>query len=96
MNSKENVSVIKRPEMGWKQRWIRLLVGIFILWLLVAYVAPWGRQTVVFRPMMDMIEERGINSTSYYYTDIEEFAEAEDNITHSLRYPPTGPLAKSN
>jgi hypothetical protein len=76
-------------------RWARLFIGLFIIWLLMAYVAPWGRQTAMFRPVMDLIEERGINATSYYYTDSEEFAEAEFQITHSLRYPPTGPAASN-
>jgi hypothetical protein len=90
--SKENAAFGNTPEgAGMPQRWARLCIGIFILWLLMAYVAPWGRQTAMFRPMMDLIEERGIKATSYYYTDSEEFAEAETQITHSLRYPPTGP-----
>jgi len=94
--SKENAALSNNPEgADMLQRWARLFIGIFILWLLMAYVAPWGRQTAMFRPMMDLIEERGIKATSYYYTDIEEFAEAEIQITHSLRYPPTGPVEKN-
>jgi len=94
--SKENDVSGNNPEgAGRLRRWARLFIGIFILWLLMAYVAPWGRQTAMFRPMMDLIEERGIKATSYYYTDIEEFAEAELQITHSLRYPPTGPAASN-
>ena len=76
-------------------RWARLFIGLFIIWLLMTYAAPWGRQTATLRPIMDFIEERNIDATAYYYTDIEEFAEAEINITHSLRYAPMGP-AKSN
>jgi hypothetical protein len=72
-------------------RWIALFIGILILWLLMAYVGPWGRQTETLRPIMEFIEERGIDATAYYYTDIEEFAEAEMNITHTMRYPPMGP-----
>ena len=95
MSSKESISFKNNPGLGLMRRWIGLFIGILILWLLMAYVAPWGRQTATLRPMMDIIEERGIKVTSYYYTDIEEFAEAEINITHSLRYAPTGP-AESN
>ena len=96
ISNKENVSFRNYPKgAGILQRWARLFIGIFILWLLMAYAAPWGRQTAMFRPMMDLIEERGIKATSYYYTDIEEFAEAENNITHALRYPPTGPAGSN-
>lgn len=76
-------------------RWARLFISLFIIWLLMFYIAPWGRQTAMFKPVMDLIEERGINATSYYYTDSEEFAEAEVQITHSLRYPPTGPAGSN-
>ena len=73
------------------KRWAGLFIGIFIIWLLMAYVGPWGQKAESLRPLMEFIEERGIDATAYYYTDIEEFAEAEINITHTMRYPPTGP-----
>ena len=90
-NSKDPVSRRSKPGAGLMKRWAGLFIGLFIIWLLMAYAAPWGRQTETLRPIMDLIEERGIEATAYYYTDLEEFAEAEDNITHSLRYPPMGP-----
>ncbi len=77
------------------KRWAGLFIGIFIIWLLMAYVGPWGRQTTMLRPIMDLIEERGIKVTAYYYTDIEEFAEAEINITHTMNYMPSGPILRA-
>jgi hypothetical protein len=89
--SNGSVSTRNKTEAGLLKRWAGLFLCLFILWLLMAYAAPWGRQTAALKPIMDVIEERGIDATAYYYTDLEEFAEAEDNITHSLRYPPVGP-----
>ena len=94
IGSKKRVFFRNKPWAGMLQRWMRLFVCLFVLWILMAYVAPWGRQTAIFRPMMDLVDERGIKVTSYYYTDSEDFAEAELNITHSLRFPPTGPPEK--
>lgn len=88
ISSKEGVFFGNIPGADLIKRWARLFISLFILWLLMAYVAPWGRQTAMLRPLMDVIDERGIKATSYYYTDSEEFAEAELIITHSLRYPP--------
>lgn len=92
MNPKENVSVMNRLEVEWVFRWAKLFVAIFVLWVMMTYVAPWGRQTAMFRPVMDVIEELDIKATSYYYTDNDDFAEAELQITNSLQFPPTGPL----
>ena len=91
ISSKESISFWNNPGAGLMKRWGGLFIGIFIIWLLMAYAAPWGRQTATLRPIMDVIEERGIDATAYYYTDIEEFAEAELNITHTMRFMPMGP-----
>ncbi|MEW6671755.1 MAG: hypothetical protein AB1427_08620 [Thermodesulfobacteriota bacterium] len=88
---RENISLKHKPGAGLLKHWAGLFIGLLIIWLLMAYAAPWGRQTETLRPIMDVIEERGIEATAYYYTDMEEFAEAEINITHALRYPPMGP-----
>jgi len=89
--SKEGGSFRNKPKAGMMKRLCGLFVGILVIWILMAYIGPWGRQTASLRPIMNFIEERGIDATAYYYTGIEEFAEAEINITHSMRYTPTGP-----
>jgi len=95
ISGQENIYFKNEAGAGLMKRWSGLFIGLFIIWLLMAYAAPWGRQTETLRPFMDVIEERNIDATAYYYTDIEEFAEAENNITHALRYPPTGPAGKN-
>lgn len=94
INSQEHSSSRDRPPAGRLKRFGGLFLGLFIIWLLMTYAAPWGRQTDALRPIMDVIEERDIDATAYYYTDLKEFAEAEDNIRHALQYPPVGPAAK--
>ena len=90
-NGKKSIPFRNNSGVGMMRRWAGLCVGILIIWFMMAYAAPWGRHTAMLKPMMDLIEERGIKATAYYYTDLEEFAEAENNITHALRYPPAGP-----
>ena len=94
ISNQESITYKDKQGAGLLKRWAGLFLCLFILWLLMAYAAPWGRQTDTLRPFMDVIEERGIDATAYYYTDLEEFAEAENNITHALRYPPVGPAEK--
>jgi|GEM_PF-2059321 len=91
ISGRKDVFFSSKPWTGILQGWARLFICLFFLWVLMTYVAPWGRQTAILRPMMDIVDERGIKVTSYYYTDSEVFAEAEFNITQSLRFPPTGP-----
>lgn len=88
---KESISFLANPGVRLLKRWGGLFIGLFIIWLLMAFIGPWGRQTAMLRPIMDLIEERGIDATAYYYTDLEEFAEAEINITHTMRFTPRGP-----
>jgi hypothetical protein len=71
---------------------LALLIGSFILiWVLMTHIAPWGEKTAPIRPLMEFIEERNIDAGALYYTEIEEFAEADIQMNHSLDYPPRGP-----
>ena len=89
--SRDSISFRNKPGAGLMKRWAGLCIGLLIIWLLMNYAAPWGRQTATLRPIMDVIEERGIDATAYYYTDIEEFAEAEIQINHTMDFTPRGP-----
>ena len=40
---------------------------------------------------VEFIEERDIDAGALYYTDIEEFSEAEINMENTMRFPPSGP-----
>jgi len=41
-----------------------------------------------FKPMADFIEESDINANMYFYTEVEEFSEANINLENTMTYPP--------
>ena len=54
------------------------LIGtLLLIWILMTYVGPWGKSSTALRPLIEFIEEHDIDAGALYYTEIEEFAEAE-------------------
>jgi len=71
---------------------LAVLIGGFILiWVLMAHIGPLGEKTAPIRPLIQFIEERNIDAGALYYTEIEEFAEADIHMNNSLDYSPSGP-----
>ena len=68
------------------------LLGSFVLILLfIFYVAPWMTGLPMLRSLTGFIEERGIDAGALYYTDLEEFAEAEAQMSNTMAYMPRTP-----
>ncbi len=68
---------------------VGLLIGIAMIVVFVYWVGPWLEQLPLFHPMVELIKAKDIDATAYYYTDIEEFADAEFNIRQSMTYAPS-------
>ena len=68
---------------------VGLLIGILLIVVFLFWVGPWFEQMPLFHPIVELIEAQDIDAGAYYYTDIEEFAEAEFNINQAMTYPPT-------
>ena len=56
--------------------------------LFMFVIGPLGEKTDMLRPMAEFIEERDINANVYFYTEVEEFSEANINMENSMAYPP--------
>jgi hypothetical protein len=67
---------------------IRLLMGILIILAFMFGLGPWMERIPMIRPMVELIRTQDIDAGAYYYTDIEEFSEAEFNVNHALKFPP--------
>jgi hypothetical protein len=52
------------------------------------YAGPKLGQVSWFKPIGDFIEERDINANMYFYTEVEEFSEANINMVNTMAYPP--------
>jgi hypothetical protein len=66
----------------------RLLVTFVLILLFILYVAPWMTGLPMLRSLTGFIEERGIDAGALYYTDLEEFAEAEAQMSNTMTYMP--------
>lgn len=68
------------------------VISILICLFVIFKVGPWLDTLPALRPMIEFIEERDIDAAALYYTEIEEFSEANVNMENTMDYPPTGPL----
>ena len=66
----------------------KLLVCILIVLFFMLYAGPKLGQLPWFKPMADFIEERDIKANMYFYTEVEEFSEANINMNNTMAYPP--------
>ena len=77
-----------RQDMRKKIR--NLLFGIFIILFFMFGIAPLIDKTPYARIITEFIEDRSIDATALYYTEIEEFSEAAINMQNSMDYTPKG------
>ena len=67
---------------------MKLLASIIIIMFFMLYAGPKLGQVSWFKPIADFIEERDINANMYFYTEVEEFSEANINLENTMAYPP--------
>ena len=67
---------------------MKLLASIIIIMFFMLYAGPKLGQVSWFKPIADFIEERDINANMYFYTEVEEFSEANINMENTMAYPP--------
>ena len=65
-----------------------LVAGILAILLFMFGLAPALEKIPYVKPLVQFIEEREIDASALYYTEIEEFAEAELNLSTTMTYPP--------
>ena len=62
-----------------------LSVCLFIIWGFGAFVGPWLADEIpIMREIVGVIEEQDINSSAYFYTEIEASYEGERYLRESL------------
>ena len=65
-----------------------LLASVLIIIIFLFVIGPWGEKLPGFQPLVDFIDERGIEANMYFYTEVEEFSEAQINMNNTMLYPP--------
>lgn len=68
-----------------------LFISILICLFFIFKIGPWLDTIPALRPMIEFIEERDIDAAALYYTEIEEFSEANINMENTMDYPPRRP-----
>jgi len=65
-----------------------LLAAVGIIAFFLFYVGPRLSELPMVKPLVQFIDERGIEANMYFYTEVEEFSEASINMTNTMAYPP--------
>lgn len=65
-----------------------LLVSMGLIYMFMFHLGPALEQGSWIKPMADFIEERNIESSMYFYTEVEEFSDARLNWQHTMTYAP--------
>ncbi len=66
--------------------WLRLALSLAALWFMVFVAAPLIEKIPAVDTMHTFIEERDIEAAALYYTEVEEFADAESHIRDAVAF----------
>ncbi len=68
------------------KNWFHLLISFLMIYLFIFYFVPQISKLASVKPLIDFIVENDIDASALYYTEIEEFSEAEFFIENSMEY----------
>jgi hypothetical protein len=71
-------------------RWARLFLCVLLIWAFMFIVAPWVEKMPAVAPIICFIDENYIDAGALYYTEIEEFFEAEIHMENTMNFAPRG------
>jgi hypothetical protein len=80
-----------RPATGLPKPWegcLKLAAALAGLILFVTVIGPGILDLPFYRPVVQFVQENDINVNAYYYTEIEEFAEADFAMRANFTYGP--------
>jgi len=68
------------------ERWLKLALGLLLLWVWVFVLAPWLQRFGPVRRVHEHIRRNDIDATALVYTDVEEFGDCEAHVRDALEY----------
>ena len=74
----------ERPPVSLLIRWAKLLCGLLLIWIFVFLAAPALQQLAPVRRLHEHTRRNDIDATALFYTDADEFADAETYVVDSL------------
>jgi hypothetical protein len=60
-----------------------------MVWVFMFVLAPLAQKIPMVNTLTTFIEETGIDAGALFYTEVEEASEAELNMRHTMKYPPS-------
>ena len=72
------------------KRTAALIACVLLIALFMFYIGPKLEKSPALMPMVQFIEERDIDANMYFYTEVEEFSDANINMENTMAYPPRG------
>ncbi len=89
MMEEQNMKTFSQSELlGKLKGWGKLGISLTMIYIFIFHIGPWLEKSSVLRPIAQFIEERDINANMYFYTEVEEFSEANINMENTMDYPP--------
>jgi hypothetical protein len=65
--------------------WLRLALGLGLIWAMAFVILPWGQKLPHIRPIMKTITDANIDAGAYWYTQSEETAPAQMYVRNATR-----------
>jgi len=75
-----------RPPGSRLSSWLRLGLGLGVVWVLAYVLLPWASGLSPVRPIMEALAESGADATHYFYTQSEETALAQMYVRNTLAH----------
>ena len=88
MKQKNLNSDLEKKLNRWIKGYAYLFLSMAIVIIFVFVLAPTIDDVPQIKPIINFIDERGLDAGALYYTDIEEFSVAELNMNNTLIYSP--------
>lgn len=85
----------KNKKVKRAKSYLYLFTIICCLLGVVIYIAPVMDDISAVEPLVNFIDERGIDAGALYYTDIQEFSTAEINMQNTMEFLPCIKKVKS-
>ena len=68
------------------KRVVKLILCIVSVLFFMFFIGPMMDKLPLVKPLVQFIDEREIDASALYYTEIEEFSEANSNMENTMKY----------
>ena len=70
-----------------KRDFLFLALYAFLILVFILYIAPFMEPYLGLKPVAEEIDRRDINANMYFYTEVDEFSEAQVIMTNMRTFP---------